>query len=554
MKYIFALAPVFLAVQGQILSCQNAEESICDLPYDKVTFAGAKHALSYAEMAIACAQTAKECADEETKCTKTEKKCLAGTEEQCSSRCTSKFLGICFKNETRCETVCKAPEEDVCVEEETECTAEREYCALEATPATQDCYYRYQEVNMETQLADGVRVFDLDLCLNPNNAPALCVGDGDLQAVGATLEPVLESLQAWRSDNPGEIVTLVFDTQSQGEEELSLLSKNFGAVLNGSGFKDTLGHAEAPGKWPTLKQLVSNDKSVVVFLKDNLYFAEGMRDVRSELKLNSFSDHVFIPENLEATDAGDAVEKYCAQYKADEGENAIAWVDYVAVVDQPNNNNELATANQITAALNAGGVANDVCVSDKQAILHRDYPIESTVEQCYVKNRAIQAVVVAHYNADIFGTVSELNDRTFAAFQEANQSTTEPSSTPAAAPSTDSDTGDANSELNPGLGENTVSDGNNVNGGVIAGVVVGSLVVIGIIVMLAVSKWRPVNKEEEKYYFDEGVYGNAQVEQDGVSQATYVDYPQPAHFGEGGDLSSLGNGVGPKTDDQLLRK
>ncbi|KAI8055736.1 PLC-like phosphodiesterase, partial [Syncephalis plumigaleata] len=111
------------------------------------------------------------------------------------------------------------------------------------------------------QLSDGIRLFDIDTCVK-NNQVFTCRGDANTRAIGPGLHLHLEQVRKFIDSNPNEVIVLnyddyVNDPEITGNAIVTQLGKYLGGKM--------LERNDPNAPWPTLGQMISQGKQVVVF-------------------------------------------------------------------------------------------------------------------------------------------------------------------------------------------------------------------------------------------------------------------------------------------------
>jgi hypothetical protein len=122
-----------------------------------------------------------------------------------------------------------------------------------------------QTHSLARQLADGVRGMMLDVHYYDPETNLTDQGPGEVYlchtACAFGKMPLLDGLCTitnFLDQNPGEIVSIIFETY--------VSDADLDSVLRASGLAD-YAYAHAGGPWPSLRELVDQDKRVVVFLE-----------------------------------------------------------------------------------------------------------------------------------------------------------------------------------------------------------------------------------------------------------------------------------------------
>jgi hypothetical protein len=125
-----------------------------------------------------------------------------------------------------------------------------------------DWLYPNHQYGIERQLQDGIRGFMLDLHYWEGEV-MLCHG---ICAFGSTLfgmkplETVLAEMKRFIDDNPGEVLTIIFESYVDAADVMEVFDA---AGLAGRAYSHTRGRS-----WPTLRKLLVSGKSLVVFTDD----------------------------------------------------------------------------------------------------------------------------------------------------------------------------------------------------------------------------------------------------------------------------------------------
>jgi hypothetical protein len=114
------------------------------------------------------------------------------------------------------------------------------------------------------QLQDGVRAFDMDICAWKKDQAVFCHAQSDnARAVGHAVDKTFDKIKMFMDKNPREVITLEFGDMI-GKCSIimpylaKMLSTKFGPML--------AEHGATNEQWPTLGDMVSKNKRIVVFL------------------------------------------------------------------------------------------------------------------------------------------------------------------------------------------------------------------------------------------------------------------------------------------------
>ncbi|RKP24163.1 PLC-like phosphodiesterase [Syncephalis pseudoplumigaleata] len=117
------------------------------------------------------------------------------------------------------------------------------------------------------QLEDGIRAFDIDTCVTADKRVVTCHGKGPSRALGAPLDEHLRQIRAFLRRNPREVITLEYndydgDIVVNGLAIKQAVERYLGGMLHAHG---------GPGRpWPTLGEMLSKGKQVVVFFGEQI--------------------------------------------------------------------------------------------------------------------------------------------------------------------------------------------------------------------------------------------------------------------------------------------
>ncbi|KAJ3012721.1 hypothetical protein HKX48_006118 [Thoreauomyces humboldtii] len=128
-----------------------------------------------------------------------------------------------------------------------------------------DCLWDNVDVDIITQLNDGIRVFDIDTCAQDDGSVVNCHGFGTTRALGPLVSSTFNAIAAWVKSHPNEVITLTFgdhdgDTTAMGTSIKNSLQASLGAHM----------YTRNGGAWATLGDMVSSGKTVVAMLSRGL--------------------------------------------------------------------------------------------------------------------------------------------------------------------------------------------------------------------------------------------------------------------------------------------
>ncbi|KAI8050422.1 PLC-like phosphodiesterase [Syncephalis plumigaleata] len=256
----------------------NGDATLCQLPFDRVTFAGTHNSAAY-RLAPECPQTITHC-DGATKsiCQRTEHLCRDGWEEKCmesTQKCKSDLpesLSFLSMFCTTWEDVCTLSK-NVCKGWELVCTKTVDVCArglawmCEAAPDwLKDCAWQNQAGHDITQqLKDGIRALDIDVCLDRHDQVVVCHGMGELRALGDRVDNVLAQIRNYTDTASDTVITIEFgDIDGDRRKVAVQLRDAIQAQLGPYLVEQVNDNTE----WPTLGQLIDKQKRVAVFASD----------------------------------------------------------------------------------------------------------------------------------------------------------------------------------------------------------------------------------------------------------------------------------------------
>ncbi|RKP06000.1 PLC-like phosphodiesterase, partial [Thamnocephalis sphaerospora] len=257
-------------VHAQDAQSCNGSPEYCSLPFDWYTFAGTHNSATY-RLKPDCSAIASKCSEATSTCINTGKQCAESWNEKCGElkkKCPespswlSKLCNgpgdICEKASDVCKgwtTVCKAPL-DLCVNSQP-------ILCDNAPKWFSECLWENQpEHDFSTQLADGIRSLDIDTCVADGNRVTTCHGSGATRALGDELDVHLGQLRDFLAANPSEVVVIEYmDTDGDASVIARALAVAFEKFLPGKVFE----HASPSDPWPTLGEMIKDDKRVVVF-------------------------------------------------------------------------------------------------------------------------------------------------------------------------------------------------------------------------------------------------------------------------------------------------
>ncbi|KAI9596746.1 hypothetical protein BDF19DRAFT_412321 [Syncephalis fuscata] len=238
----------------------NGSTSLCNLPFDHVTFAGTHNSAAY-HLKPECPQTLTSCGgSEQSVCQNTERQCLDGWEEKCTQSTQScksnlpeilSFLSVfCTVWEDTCTLA-----ENVCKGWQLVCTKTVKACSTginwmcEATPDwLKDCAWQNQANHDIAQQLNDV-----------------CHGMGELRALGAGLVEVLGQVKTHLETVPDTVLAIEFgDVDGDKLKIAPLLRDTIKEQLSGY----LIEHPDSNSTWPTLGQLIAKKQRVAIFASD----------------------------------------------------------------------------------------------------------------------------------------------------------------------------------------------------------------------------------------------------------------------------------------------
>ncbi|KAI8050425.1 PLC-like phosphodiesterase [Syncephalis plumigaleata] len=276
-------------LQVDMASAQNAtrkcngSEKYCSIPYSKFTFPGTHNSVAY-NLRPDCANI-EQCEGAKNFCVKSEQECVGGWTEKCEStskECKTKlppFLGgLC----TAWGTVCKSPTKvcgawkDTCKGSINLCTKGLPMMCKDAPEWMRKCFWENQpDHDIDTQLKDGIRAFDIDTCVIGDGSVITCHGMGPSRALGSPLDNHLAQVRDFLKANPDEVITLEYgDFDGDASKNAMAIKQKLEEYLPGK----MLERNDASAPWPTLGEILAQGKQVVVFMGRQLpSFPEGSR-------------------------------------------------------------------------------------------------------------------------------------------------------------------------------------------------------------------------------------------------------------------------------------
>ncbi|KAI8058210.1 PLC-like phosphodiesterase [Syncephalis plumigaleata] len=258
----------------------NGSPDYCKLPFDRYTFAGTHNSAAY-NLTPDCSNIP-QCKQAESVCAKTEEQCVAGWTTKCTAfedKCT-RFLPwplnkICLFSSSVCKTtskVCKGVGK-VCTLPISLCSSKLPLMCKEMPPWMRQCFWENQpDHTIGQQLRDGIRLFDIDTCVDHNGQVVTCHGDGPSRALGAPLDEHLVEVRDFLNANPNEVVVLEY-ADYDGDKGViargirSKLQQYLPGMLHERNRSDE--------QWPTLGEMIESGKRVVVIFGSFLSVLEG---------------------------------------------------------------------------------------------------------------------------------------------------------------------------------------------------------------------------------------------------------------------------------------
>ena len=157
------------------------------------------------------------------------------------------FFGFILKSNSQCngyESLCYKKYNEVAY-----LTTHNAYSSFE-----DGFYLPNQNLNISSQLSQGVRAFMLDVYLE-DELLVLYHGVADLGS--ALFEDVLNEFRTFIDENPNEVITLIL-------EDYSPISKLSDALFDSGIIENLFEYDEVYG-WPTLQEMIDLDKRIVLF-------------------------------------------------------------------------------------------------------------------------------------------------------------------------------------------------------------------------------------------------------------------------------------------------
>ncbi|KAI8918654.1 PLC-like phosphodiesterase [Powellomyces hirtus] len=139
--------------------------------------------------------------------------------------------------------------------------------------AVEACLWDNQDRAIEQQLAAGIRIFDIDACQVDDGSVVNCHGMGTTRALGVPIRSTLQSIATFLSAHPHEVLTLTFGDHDGDSGTMAVFIQKALQDILGNWLVERSSSAGGDAPWPTLGELVKQDKRVVVMMARNMYQA-----------------------------------------------------------------------------------------------------------------------------------------------------------------------------------------------------------------------------------------------------------------------------------------
>ncbi|KAJ1917464.1 hypothetical protein H4219_003207 [Mycoemilia scoparia] len=117
-----------------------------------------------------------------------------------------------------------------------------------------------QYKDIKTQLADGVRALDFNLFPDPGGSSDIHVCFPDCSVIDSgSLQDILSQVASWLNDNPRNVVSIFLENTG------GVPSAGVADAFKGAGLDTKALKADPTAGWPTLGEIIGDDKSIVVF-------------------------------------------------------------------------------------------------------------------------------------------------------------------------------------------------------------------------------------------------------------------------------------------------
>ena len=139
------------------------------------------------------------------------------------------------------------------------------------------CLYRNHQRSFSAQLEIGLRFFDIDTCYGETEALNCHCTIGEGCAYGGSIEKGLSEINNWMKSHPSEVIVIHFNHDVQDYKRAEMYESIKNSLLkfwspNTSGNLAMNSFYKSHGlKWPVLKDAVSSNERVFVFMDDILY-------------------------------------------------------------------------------------------------------------------------------------------------------------------------------------------------------------------------------------------------------------------------------------------
>ncbi|KAI9599500.1 PLC-like phosphodiesterase [Syncephalis fuscata] len=268
MAVAFLLARSMAQVNGTPAKC-NGSADYCRLPFDQYTFAGTHNSAAYnltpdCSGINKCENAQKFCGASEDKCTKGWTDVCTKTESKCTKKLPGPFKVLCkgwSKVCTATSKVCNGWEK-VCTAPISVCTKGLPMMCGHMPQWARECFWENQRGHsIGKQLEDGIRLFDVDTCVDNSGRVVTCHGEGPTRALGAPLDTHLAEVRKFLNENPGEVIVLEYGDYD-GDRGVTArgIKQKLDQYLSGMLFE----RKDASAPWPTLGEMVQQNKRVVV--------------------------------------------------------------------------------------------------------------------------------------------------------------------------------------------------------------------------------------------------------------------------------------------------